>query len=56
MKRTRLIDRFSEKKSHFGKWAILDLKMAHPHDPGSTVRIFKILLRMKGPDRCINFF
>ena len=42
MKETRLINRFSEKKkkkkSHLGKCAILDPKIAYPHKSGSTGR------------------
>ena len=35
-----LINLFSEKNSHLGKWAILGPKMVHPHNSGSAVRIF----------------
>ena len=40
MKETRLMNRFSEKNSHLGKWAILGPKMAHPRYSGSAVKIF----------------
>ena len=39
MKETRLINRFSEKKSHLGKWAILGPKIAHSRNSGSALRI-----------------
>ena len=59
MKETRLINRFSEKNSHLGKWAILDPKIAHPHNSGfahphnsgSTGRIFLKFCTMKGANR-----
>ena len=41
MKETRVINRLSEKNSHLGKWAILGPKIVHPHNSGSTGRIFK---------------
>ena len=31
---------FLKKNSHLGKWAILGLKIAHPHNSGSAGRIF----------------
>ena len=40
MKETRLINRFSEKNSHLGKWTILGPKIVHPHNSGSAGRIF----------------
>ena len=52
MKGTRLINRFSEKKSYLGKWAIL----VHPHNSGSAVRIFLKFCTMKGADDTNNFF
>ena len=51
MKETRLINRFSEKNSHLGKWAILGPKIAHPHNSGSTGRIFLKFCTMKGANR-----
>ena len=48
MKETRLINRFSEKISYLGKWAILGPKMAHPHNSGSAGRIFLKFYTMKG--------
>ena len=39
MKETRLINRFSERNSRLGKWAILGPKIAHPHNSGSAGRI-----------------
>ena len=51
MKETRLINRFSEKKSHLGKWTILGTKIAHPHNCGSTGRIFLTFCTMKGDIR-----
>ena len=41
MKGTRLINRFSLKNYHLGKWAILDPKTAQPHNSGSAGRILK---------------
>ena len=37
MKETRLIDRFSEKNYHLGKWAILGPEIVHPHNSGSAI-------------------
>ena len=54
MKETRLINSFSEKNSHLGKWAILGSKIMHPHNSGSAGRIFLIFCPMKGVD--INTF
>ena len=51
MKETRLISRFSEKNSHLGKWAILVPKIAHPHNSGSTGRIFLKFCTMEGANR-----
>ena len=56
MKGTRLINRFSEKKSYLGKWAILAPKMVHPHNSGSAVRIFLKFCTMKGANDTNNFF
>ena len=42
-----LINLFSEKNSHLGKWAILGPKMVHPHNSGSAVRIFLKSCTMK---------
>ena len=39
-----LINRFSEKNSHLGKWAILGPKMAHPHNSGSGRTSLKFCL------------
>ena len=33
------------------KWAILGLKMAHPHNSGLALRIFLKFCRMKGANR-----
>ena len=33
------------------KWAILDPKMAHPHNSGSALRVFFRFCRMKGANR-----
>ena len=54
MKETRLINRFSEKISYLGKWAILGPKMAHPHNSGSAGRIFLKFYTMKGANRYIR--
>ena len=51
MKETRHINRFSGKKSHMGKLVILDPKIAHPHNSGSTGRIFKNYCPVKGANR-----
>ena len=49
MKETRLINMFSEKNSHLGKWAIFGPKIAHPHNSGSAGRVFfKILHNERG--------
>ena len=40
MKETKLINRFSERNYNLGKWVILGPKIAHPHNSGSTGRIF----------------
>ena len=48
MKGTRFINRFSEKNSHLGKWAILCQKIAHPHNSGSAGRIFLKFCTVKG--------
>ena len=37
-----------------GKWAILDLEMAHPHSNGLALRIFLKFCRMKGANRCMK--
>ena len=61
MKGTRLINRYSEKNFHFGKWAILGPNMVHhPNNSGSALRMFfKILLNEKGQqvdENDINIF
>ena len=49
MKETKLINGFSEKKFHLGKWVILGPKMVHPHNSGFAVRIFfKTLHKERG--------
>ena len=48
MRGTRLINRFSEKNSHLGKWSILVPKMAQPHNSGSTVKLFLKFCTIKG--------
>ena len=40
MKEIRLINRFSEKNTYLGKWAILGPIIAHAHNSGSAGRIF----------------
>ena len=51
MTETRLINRFSEKNFHLGKWAILGPKTKHPHNSGSAGRIFLKFCTMKGAIR-----
>ena len=59
MKEIRLINRFSEKNSHLGKWAILGPKIAHPHNSrfvrpnnsGSTGRTFFKFCTIEGANR-----
>ena len=51
MKETRLINRFSGKSSHLGKWAILGPKIAHPQNSGSAGRIFLKFCAMKEANR-----
>ena len=41
----------TKKKIFQDKWAILSPKMAHPHNSGSTLRIFLKFCRMKGANR-----
>ena len=48
MKGTRFINRLSEKNYHLGKWVIVRPKIAHPHNSGSTGRIFLKFCTMKG--------
>ena len=48
MKETGLINRFSEKNSHLGKWAMLGPKIVHPHNSRSAARIFLKFCPMKG--------
>ena len=48
MKETSLINRFSEKNSHLGKWAILGPKIVQPHNSGSAGRIFLKFAQWKG--------
>ena len=43
------INGFFEKTPGWGKWAILDLKMVHPHNFGFALRIFLKFCTMKGP-------
>ena len=50
MKETRIIDRFTEKNYHLGRWAILGPKLVHPHYSGSAGRIFQ-KYKMKGANR-----
>ena len=45
---------FVPKKIVHDKWAILVLKMAHPHNSGSALRIFLKFCRMKGANRYIK--
>ena len=51
MKETRLINRFSEKNSHLGKWAILGPRITYPHNSGSAGRIFLKFCPMKRANR-----
>ena len=51
MKEKRLVNRFSEKNYHLGKWAILHPKIAHPHNSGSAGRIFLKFCTVKGANR-----
>ena len=51
MKETRLINRFSEKNPHLGKWAILGPKIAHPQNSGSAGRILLKYCTMKRANR-----
>ena len=51
MKETRLINRFSEKNSHLGKWAILGPQIAQLHNSGSAGRIVLKFCTMKGANR-----
>ena len=44
----------TKKKIVQDKWTILGLKMAHPYNSGSAVRIFLEFCRMKGADRYIK--
>ena len=49
MKGTRLINKFSDKKFHWGQWAILGSKIAHPHNSGSAgIIFFNILPNERG--------
>ena len=43
-----------QKKIDWGKWTILDRKMVHPHNSGSTLKIFLKFCRMKGANRCMK--
>ena len=54
MKRTRCINGLSEKIIFQDKWAILEPKIVHPHNSGSTLWIFKIFCTMKGSQRYMN--
>ena len=54
MKETMLINRFSEKNPHLGKWVILGLKIAHPHNSGLAGRIFLKFWAMKGANSLIR--
>ena len=40
MKKTRLINKFSEKDSHWGNGPFWSPKIAHPHNTESAGRIF----------------
>ena len=51
MKETKLINRFSEKNSHVGKWVILGPKIAHPNNSGSAGTIFLKFCAIKGAKR-----
>ena len=54
MKGTRFINRLSEKNYHLGKWVIVRPKIAHPHNSGSTGRIFLKFCTMKGANPYIK--
>ena len=54
MKETKLINRFSEKNSHVGKWVILGPKIAHPNNSGSAGTIFLKFCAIKGAKRYMN--
>ena len=43
-----------QKNSVHDKWAILDPKMAHAINSGSTLRIFLKFSRMKGANWCMK--
>ena len=51
MKETRLINRFSEKDSYLGKWAILGPKIVRHHNSGSPGRIFLKFYTMNEANR-----
>ena len=54
MKETRFINRFSEKNSHLGKWAILGPIIGHPPNSRSAGRIFIKFYTMKGANRLMR--
>ena len=45
------VNGFYQKNFVHDKWAILDPKMAHPHNSGSAQRIVLKFCRMKGANR-----
>ena len=49
MKKQESLTGFLKKNSHLEKWAILGLKIAHPYNSGSAVRIFLNFAQWKGP-------
>ena len=51
MKETKLINRFSEKDSYLGKWAILGPKIVRHHNSGSPGRIFLKFYTMNEANR-----
>ena len=47
---------FSGKNHFWGKWGILDTKMAHPHNCGFTLRIAFKFCKIKGVKRYIKSY
>ena len=50
-KRNKAREQVFRNNSHFGKWAILGPKNAHPHNFGSTGKTFFKFCTMKGANR-----
>ena len=51
MKETRVINRFSEKNLILANGFFMAQEVAHRHNTGSALRIFKIFFTMKGVSR-----